>query len=194
LPGDGLRERKKARTRAAIHTAALALFRDQGYDATTVQQIAAAAEVSESTFFRYFQTKLDVLLLDEFDPIAILEFARQPPELSPVAAVRGAVRDAFGHFSPAQLDEQLQKTRLLVAIPELRATMLDQMAEAIDLIAGQVAERAGRGPGDVAVRALAGAVVGAMVAVALAVVDEPAPDLPARIDQALAELEAGFAL
>jgi AcrR family transcriptional regulator len=194
LPADGLRERKKARTRSAIQAAAMSLFGEQGYDGTTVQQIAAAAEVSESTFFRYFPTKAEVVLWDEFDPIAVDEFSRQPAGLSPIAALRSALRAAFGHFSPAQLDEQLQRTRLVVAVPELRAMMLDQLAQAIDLIAGLVAERAGRSPDDLAVRALAGAVVGAMIAVTFAVVEDPAADLPALLDQALARLEAGFAL
>jgi len=53
----GLRERKKAKTRATIQHEALALIRKQGYAATTVDQICDAAEISESTFFRYFPAK-----------------------------------------------------------------------------------------------------------------------------------------
>ncbi|OYD67968.1 TetR family transcriptional regulator [Rhodococcus sp. OK302] len=67
----GLRERKKAHTRASIQEHALRLFQERGYDATTVQQIIDACEISESTFFRYFPAKADVVLADDFDPLIV---------------------------------------------------------------------------------------------------------------------------
>src|SRR5438309_1930906 len=91
-PRPGLRERKKARTRAEIQRHALRLFRRQGYEATTISQIAEAAEVSESTFFRYFPTKEDVVLWDEFDPVIVDAFRSQPVALGPIPALRAAFR------------------------------------------------------------------------------------------------------
>ena len=87
----GLRERKKARTRAAIREHALRLFREQGYGATRVEQIAEAAEVSPATFYRYFPTKEDVVLQDDLDVLTLEALEAQPAGLSPLAAVRGAV-------------------------------------------------------------------------------------------------------
>src|SRR5512135_2529883 len=89
-PG-GLRERKKAKTRALIQQEALRLFREQGYSETTVEEIAAAAEVSPSTFFRYFLTKEDVVLYDVLDPILIKAFRAQPAGLSPIRALAAAL-------------------------------------------------------------------------------------------------------
>src|ERR1700689_5570392 len=88
----GLRERKKARTRASLREHALRLFREQGYQATTVEQIAAAAEVSPSTFFRYFPTKEDVVLQDDMDTRMIQAFERQPAALGPVASAPAATQ------------------------------------------------------------------------------------------------------
>src|SRR5215831_18599469 len=103
-PAQGLRERKKAKTRAAIQRHALRLFREQGYEATTVEQIAAAAEVSPSTFFRYFPTKEDVVLYDPFDPVLISAFEAQPPLLSPMQAMREALHATFAAMSREEME------------------------------------------------------------------------------------------
>ena len=194
LPTAGLRERKKARTRAEIQTHAFRLFREQGYDATTVRQIIEEAEVSESTFFRYFPTKADVVLLDDFDPLIIEAFRRQPPELSPVQALRGAFKSAFDELSAQEESEQQDRMRIILSVPELRAGMLDQFASAMGLLAEELAERAGRDRDDIAVRALAGAVVGVAVAVMFVMVDDPTANLAALLDEAMANLEAGLGL
>src|SRR5246127_2934979 len=91
-----LRERKKARTRASLREHALRLFREQGYQATTVEQIAAAAEVLPSTFFRYFPTKEDLVLQDDMDVRMVEALARQPADLPPIPAVRAAMKAAWG--------------------------------------------------------------------------------------------------
>src|SRR5215472_6346756 len=117
----GLRERKKARTRAAIREHALRLFREQGYEATTVDQIADAADVSPSTFFRYFPTKEDVVLQDEFDVLALEAFEAQPHELSTVAAFRAAARSAFASLGQDELLQFRATTELILTVPELRA-------------------------------------------------------------------------
>ena len=100
----GLRERKKARTRAAIRQHALRLFREQGYSATTVEQIAAAAEVSPATFFRYFPTKEDVVLQDDLDVVTLGALEAQPAGLGPIAAMRSATAAMLAQMSQADLD------------------------------------------------------------------------------------------
>src|SRR6516164_10407376 len=124
-PG-GLRERKKARTRAAIREHALRLFREQGYQRTTVEQIASAAEVSPSTFFRYFPTKEDLVLQDDMDTRMLEAFERQPSDLSPLSAVRAAVREMFDSYTEADLETLGETTVLTLTVPEVRARAMDE--------------------------------------------------------------------
>jgi AcrR family transcriptional regulator len=198
-----LRERKKARTRASLREHALRLFREQGYHATTVEQIAAAAEVSPSTFFRYFPTKEDVVLQDDMDTRMMEAFARQPPELSPIAAVRAAMREAWDSFTPAEWVQIQESGRLSMSVPEIRARAMNEFSRTISVIAGAVAARTGRCADDLQVRVLAGAVIGVMMSIFLpeqltadpgpeAGHDMLGPESVARIDEALALLEAGL--
>jgi AcrR family transcriptional regulator len=194
----GLRERKKARTRASLREHALRLFRLQGYQATTVEQIAAAAEVSPSTFFRYFPTKEDLVLQDDMDTRMIAAFEQQPPELGPIAAVRAATRQMLTSYSAADMDLLRETTRLTMTVPEIRARAMDEFARTITVVAEAVAKRAGRSPDDLAVRAVAGAIIGVIMSVTMPWQgwSEGASfeDTFGRIDEALGLLEAGLPL
>ena len=195
----GLRERKKARTRASIREHALRLFRENGYQRTTVEQIAAAAEVSPSTFFRYFPTKEDLVLQDDMDTRMVEAFERQPPGLGPVAAVRAAAREVFGSYSEADLDVIRETSTLTVTVPEVRARAMDEFARTIAVISEALARRTGRPADDLAVRAVAGAIIGVIMSITMPwegwSSDRRAiADMFDRIDQALALLEAGLPL
>jgi len=186
----GLRERKKARTRAAIREHALRLFREQGYDETTVEQIAGAAEVSPSTFFRYFPTKEDVVLQDGMDELWMDLYRAQPPGLGPLAAMRSSVRTAFDALAVADTGQLREAMALAVAVPAVRARMLEELARTMQIIAEAVADRSGKSASDFEVRALAGAVVGIAMA---AWFDHPDPeDFMDRLDRGLALLESGL--
>jgi AcrR family transcriptional regulator len=194
-PAVGLRERKKARTKAAIQQHAMRLFRERGYPATTVEQIAAAAEVSPSTFFRYFPTKEDVALYDALDPVLLEAFRAQPAELGPVQALRGAMRAVLAEPPAEELAMQQERDRLIRSVPELRARMLDEFAKSLQLFAEIVAERVGRRPDDPAVRTVAGAVIGVGISAWYTAGDHANPkDYLAVMDASLAHLEAGLPL
>jgi AcrR family transcriptional regulator len=193
-PQLSLRERKKAKTRAAIQRHALRLFREQGYEATTVEQIADAAEVSPSTFFRYFPTKEDVVLYDDLDPLFIAAFEAQPAELSPIQALRGALHVVFDRLPADDMSQQWERGRLIMAVPELRMRMLDQLAATVQLVAEMLAKRLGRRADEFAIRTYAGAIIGVMMSALLAGVASPMADFVAQMDASLAYLEAGLPL
>jgi AcrR family transcriptional regulator len=188
----GLRERKKAKTRAMIQHHALRLFAKQGYDATTVEQIADAAEISPSTFFRYFPNKEDVVLTDEYDPLIIEALRSQPPDVGPIEAIRGAMRSVFGNLSPAEIQEMRHRSEMMVTIPDLRAAFLGSMSDQLRLIAMVIAPRVGHEADDFAVRTFAGALFGVAIAALFDWLEHPDQDLFALMDDALAHLDAGL--
>ncbi len=191
-PRAGLRERKKARTRAEIRAQGLRLFREQGYHQTSTEQIAAAAEISPATFFRYFATKERVVLSDDLEPTMLAALAAQPADLPVLTALHRAIR--YGLAQLEREDEQ-ERRNLIAAVPELRAAQLDDIRRTVELLAGAVAERLGRPPGDFEIRVFTGALTGAV----LAALDEDRFDDrdPAQLDkirQAIDYLGTGFPL
>lgn len=169
---NGLRERKKARTRAELQRHALRLFRDRGYAETTVDDIAAAAEVSRSTFFRYFATKEQVVLHDDVDPLMVEEFGRQPAGTPLLTALRRALCGTFDRL-PAETRE-LEEVRMALArtVPEIRAAVRD--AFTVGAISTQLADLFGRDPADPDLLVFAGVVVGGRLAAQELVERDPA--------------------
>jgi AcrR family transcriptional regulator len=190
----GRRERKKLRTRALIQREALRLFLEKGFEATTIGEIAEAADIATSTFFNYFPTKEDVVLQDDLDPILLEAINVEPADLHPIAVLRQALHHVFSHLTPDQNTIFQRRLALMASNPTLRAAFLNQSASQLDGIVAMVAGRTGRSSNDFAVRNLAGALLGVMMAAFLTAANDPDADLLGLTDQALAHLEAGLPL
>lgn len=188
----GLRERKKARTKSAVQRHAVRLFREQGYAATTVEQVAEAAEVSPSTVFRYFPTKEALVVFDPYDPVIFARFREQPPELTLVQAWRTAIVEAVGLLAPEEVTSKLDRARLLLSVPELWGATLHDTRTTLEILMDLSAERVGTTPSDPALRATVGAIVGVLLTVALDWVQDDVPSIVASIDEALARLDDGL--
>ena len=144
---EGLRAKKKAQTRTKLQETALRLFQERGFAAVSVDEIATEADVSRSTFFRYFGSKEAVLLgdRDESGDLFLSRLSRPGPE-SPLKAFeqalfeltrRAAAEDALDHHRTVSV--------LLRSDPALRAHRLTELERWSDAMAQAFAERAGRG-------------------------------------------------
>jgi AcrR family transcriptional regulator len=193
----GLRERKKARTRTEIQRQAIRLFCEQGFQATTVEQIAEAAEVAPSTVFRYFARKEDLAVLDEHYSLRdrIVEaFREQPRDLSAAEALRGALHAALASLSPADRAARLDRNVGMLLVPEVWAANVGILRQSLDVISELLAERAGRHSDDPAIRTLTAATFGVGIEVVLRRGMEPDLDLAAALDESLAHLSTALTL
>lgn len=163
----GLRERKKLKTRMAIRDATYALIKEQGYDATTVEQIADRAEVSPSTVFRYFPAKEDIVLTDEYDSL-VEGLLRERPAHEPVReslrwAIRKAMTMALTDNPDHGQEEMLLRVRLMVEVPQVRSRLMESMSVTGRLMCRALAERTGRHENDLEVRVYAMGLMGALL-------------------------------
>src|ERR1700710_149891 len=103
---EGLRERKKQRTRAMLIDAAVTLCLRNGYEQTTVDQIAAVADVSPRTFSRYFATKDAVIiaLIDDMVDAIAVQLSKQPAHLTELEALFAAQADMIRATASAPKD------------------------------------------------------------------------------------------
>lgn len=155
---------RSARTRARLQESALDLASRQGFEATTVAQIAAAAGVTPMTFFRHFATKEDVILDDPYDPVLAEAVGIQPVALSAVERVRQAVLQTWAAL-PEPVDAATgARVALMSTTPSLMARAWQNSRRTEQQVADAlVATGVGRLEADVA----SGAVFGALTAVLL---------------------------
>lgn len=170
------------------------LFLQKGYGETTIEEIAAAADISPSTFFNYFPSKEAVVFTDDLDPLILAAFDAQPADLRPITALRNAMAEVFSKLSPDEDAVMRERMKLMAGEPELQAGMLAQFADLVRQIAELMARRVGRGPDDFAVRNLAGALLGVMLSAMLRAAEDPGADMLKVAADSLAHLEAGLPL
>ncbi|GAA4941484.1 TetR family transcriptional regulator [Streptomonospora halophila] len=192
--GDDWRERKKARTRERIQREALRLFGEQGYDDTTVAAIAAAAGVSHTTFFRYFPTKEDVVLGDDYDPLIEEALRSRPRSEGLVERVRGAVGEGLAAVYAADRDALLARVRLVLGAPALRARLWEQMQETQSLFERALADTDDPAEVPMRVRIVAAACLAVLVtALTEWSRGEGGAELPELVDDAFLQLSAELA-
>ena len=188
---DDWRTRKKAATKQSIQHHALRLFTEKGYDATTVEEIAAAAGVSHMTFFRYFPRKEEVVEYDEYDPLIEDLIVARPPDEPPLVAVQQAIRSGLEQILLADREALLTRTRLILHNPVLRSRNLVAQDATRDLLARALARRAGLAKPDLAATVQASAVLAVIGPAMTAWAEGDVDDLIAVVDDAFAALAAG---
>lgn len=185
--------RKRVTSRAELEEAAFGLFAARGFDATTVDEIAASAGIGRRTFFRYFPSKNDIpwgAFEQELDRMRITLKAC-PLEVPLMDAIRLALID-FNQVAPAQVPLHRRRMELILRVPTLLAHSTIRFAAWRAVVAEFTAERTGRRCDDLAPQAIAHAVLGVSLAAYEHWLDEPAADLGALLDDAMRQLGAAF--
>src|SRR5690348_8789544 len=159
----GLRARKRTRIKLMVQAEALKLFGRKGYEQTTVDDIAHAAAMSPRTFFRYFPTKEDVVLWDEFDDLPFAETWSKGDGDQPVPRLVTTIRYMVGELYRRDPDLLLTRFRLAYTVPEVRARFLDQSFNVVGPYYAQLADAFGVSPDDLRLAVIVAALFGAML-------------------------------
>lgn len=185
--------RRQRTTRQAIEASALALFVANGYEETTVDDIAAAARIGRRTFFRYFASKNDVAW-GEFDAeLARLrdELASTPTGMDLAEAIKVAVVRA-NCYGPDDLPRLRQRLRLLVRVPALQAHAMLRYAAWQRVVAEFAGQRLGLPADGLVPQAIARAALGVAQAAYGIWVDQAETALGACLEEALGLLATGL--
>lgn len=185
----GLRDRKRAKTRHAIRAAAIDLVEANGYDKTTVEQIAEGAEISPATLFRYFASKDAVLIASDVPDVAIDLLAGQPSGMSTVEACRHALEMTLTSVSAEGWEFERKRWQLVFSNPQLRQVQYIEYRSVAEQAAEVECRRLGRDATDLEVRIFFGALVGAGITAL-----DAGNDMQGAVRWALDFIESGMAV
>jgi AcrR family transcriptional regulator len=159
---EGLRERKKRRTREAIGETARRLFVERGFEAVPIAEIADAAEVSEKTVFNYFPTKEDLVYwrLEAFEEQLLDSIRTREPGESALEGFGRFMREPRGLLAKDASEELVGVTRMIAGSPALLAREQQIFARYTDALARLLAAETGADPGDAEPRVAANALIG----------------------------------
>jgi mycofactocin system transcriptional regulator len=194
---DGIATRRRGRPQrtdpAAIAAAGLRLFAGNGFDETTMEEVAAAAQVSRRTLFRYFPSKNDIVWGD-FDWV-LDRLRRHLDEAAPDASLMEAIRHAAvesNRYDGGQLPELRVRMTLITTVPALQAHSMVRYAEWRQVISEFAALRLGQEPDDLLPLAVGQAALGASLAAFGRWVAHPEEDLIVNLDTSYRALIDGF--
>jgi AcrR family transcriptional regulator len=187
-----LRQRKKERARHAIQEAALRLFEEKGYDNTTVEEIAASAEVSPSTVYRYFETKDEIVFWDRWDPVIVAALKNRPTGEQPVDSLMALMEEMWPRMAVEE-DVMQRRVRLILSEPALRSHMGDHFDAGVDLMIRVLAERTGLDEYDLGLRVVVNSFMAALM-VALTTWGRDGGDLLDLAKHAMSIVAAGARL
>jgi AcrR family transcriptional regulator len=190
----GRRERKKIETRTALHRAAIELFSSNGFRQTRISEIADAADVSESTFFRYFDSKEGVALegIRQRAEAIVAAVRERPVSESPIDACLAVNRsDQLPRHRVKQAD--LPGLELFRKTPELASRAHLMFSQIVSDLAEDFARRLGQDASSLEVRLQAHAVIAASTVALEVWIEDPAGSDPQKLsEQALIRLRHGL--
>jgi AcrR family transcriptional regulator len=193
-PPASLRDRRKDRTRRMIQAEALRLFADKGFDATTIEEIAAAADMAPRTFFRYFPAKEEVVFWADYQPALASFMAARPADEPAIQAMRHGIADGLADFYDQDRERLLERIKLAFRTPALHPRLRQQQADWAAAMTALLAARLGARPDDLEVRAIAAATAAALfVAIEEWQARDGQGDLRALIGRALGAILASHA-
>ncbi len=160
---EGLRQRKRTAAMLRIQSVALDLFEERGFEDVTIEEIAAASEVSPSSVYRYFGTKEEIVLWDEFDPPLVEHATRAMSHEVPLVGLRQEIDTTLAALTPDDERRIVRRLRLAGSHPSLEAATVAHADRVAVFLEQMLARQLGRPVEDLEVQVFAHAFTGGFI-------------------------------